>query len=85
MSISLLSSLESYAFFFPFECLKSFFKDVSLRNSPTDVAFVLSHAEVSLHVVPGVSQLSRCKVADRTHEGLGSCKTKYGERVHIQQ
>lgn len=45
-------------------------------NSPTDVTFVLSHAEMSFHVVPGVSQLSRCKVADLTHERLGSCKIK---------
>ncbi len=50
-------------------------------NSPTDVALVLSHAEVSLHVVSGVSQLSSCKVADFTHEGLGSCKTTHGEFI----
>lgn len=41
-------------------------------NLPTDVTFVLSHAEVSLHMVSGVSQLSSGKVADLTHEGLGS-------------
>lgn len=50
-------------------------------NSPTDVAFVLSHAKVSLHVVPGVSQLSSCKVADLTHEGFGSCKRRHGEFI----
>lgn len=60
---------------------QSYLKDVRPCNSPTDVAFVLSHAEVSLHVVPGVSQLSSCKVADLAHEGLRSCKTKYGEFI----
>lgn len=45
-------------------------------NSPADVALVLPHAEVPLHVVPGVPQLSSGKVADLTHEGFGACRAK---------
>lgn len=33
-------------------------------------------------MVPGVSQLSSCKFADLTHEGLRSCKTKYEELIY---
>lgn len=58
------------------KCFQSHFR-AHPCNSPTDVTLVLSHAQVSLHVVPGVSQLSRGKVADLTPEGLRSCKTKY--------
>lgn len=76
--LPLLSSSKSHPHF-SIKCFQSFPK---AWNSPANVAFVLSHAEVSLHVVPGVSQLSGCEVADLTHEGLGSCETKWGV-VHI--
>lgn len=48
-------------------------------HSPTDVALVLPHAEVPLHVVPGISQLGGGEVADLTHEGLGACRAKCTE------
>lgn len=43
------------------------------------MALVLPHAEVPLHVVPGVPQLSGGKVADLTHEGFGACRAKCEE------
>lgn len=51
-------------------------------NLPADVTFILSHPEVPLHVVPGVSQLSCGEVADLAHEGLGSwSKIKHGDSI----
>lgn len=67
---------------FETNCTLSFPEDVSLYDSPADVAFVLSHAEVPLHVVPGVSQLSSGKVADLTNEGFRSCKIEDAEFIH---
>lgn len=59
---------------------KSFFQPfVEDKNLPADVTLVLSHAKVSLHMISGISQLSSGKLADLTHEGLGSWKAKYGE------
>lgn len=43
------------------------------------MALVLPHAEVPLHVVPGVSQLSGGEVADLAYEGFGACKAKWKE------
>lgn len=39
------------------------------------MALVLSHAQMSLHVVPGVTQLGGGKVADFALEWLRSCRT----------
>ena len=51
-------------------------KHLISRDSPTDVTLVLSHAQVSLHVVPRVPQLGGGKVADSALERLGPCETK---------